>query len=81
MFIEDFIALKKNPPKIEGRVLDVEYTTMPLGDRFRVNQKRVGTVFVGSQSECADYIKQSRTKQAIRTSEKGLNPFFSRWGF
>jgi hypothetical protein len=81
MFIEDFIALKKNPPIPSGMPLDVEYTIRQhpwVATKREVFQRRAGVVFIGTQSEAMEYIKQARTKQAIKTAERGLNPFFTR---
>jgi hypothetical protein len=78
MYIEDYIELKRNPPKREGAPLDVEYTVLSRGNKAEVFQRKVGTVFIGPESECRQYISQQRTKQAIKKAERGMNPFFTR---
>jgi hypothetical protein len=81
MYIEEYLALKKNPPKQEGLPLEpLEYTIKPRfqSGKVEVRQHKVGCVFVGLLEEARSYISQQRTKQAIRTAERGLNPFFTR---
>ena len=83
MFIEDYIKQRKDAPMIAGDPLEQEYRLqgwMAEGREMKVSVVHIkaGTVFVGSRAEAKEYITQQRTRQAIKTAERGVNPFFTR---
>ncbi len=81
MFIEDFIKAKKvGPATIAGDPLDVEYiiSTKEGHEKCFVRHNKAGVVFIGLEAECILYVRQQRVKQAIRTAERGMNPFITR---
>jgi hypothetical protein len=74
MYIEDCF---KPQPKPEGLALDIEFSVRKIqlaghGERHAVYQRRVGTVFVGSEAEAREYVKQARAKQAVKRAEAEL---------
>ena len=80
MFIEDFITRPKNPKPV-GLTLDVEFSIRKyqrVPEKREVFQTRTGVVFIGSPLECVEYIKQVRVRRALRTAERGLNPFITK---
>ena len=77
MFIEDYIKQQQNPPVKEGLSMEVEYSIGPLKiaghrERYSVTQQRVGTVFIGNEAECIEYVRQKRVLQAVKQDEKAL---------
>ena len=87
MYIEDYIALRQNPPKSEGLTLETEFTLRPKAGtrKVQVFHRLAGCVFIGSPFEASEYVRQYRAKRAIKHEaaspvpyRQGQNPEFTR---
>jgi hypothetical protein len=83
-FLEEFIADRNNPVVKAGLNLELEYTIKdrePMADgtaKSEVRHSKAGCVCVGTHAECVSYIRQQRSKQAVKAAERGTNPFFTK---
>lgn len=78
-FLEDFVKDKSIREGSLGVALEYEIKPL-LNSRYAVYHK-AGCVFIGSNNEAREYVKQQRSRQAVKMADQiiqGTNPFFRR---